>query len=120
MRKRPVFFLLNTTGLFDELFRLAKLLLANDIEPIFYFAFGHWTVERDMERCRTAGIRVVVDDPIDPSAMFPRLKRLRDFFRHRPSWPFATFLSEFLSETISLRLSIARTTRLYALTGAQL
>jgi glycosyltransferase involved in cell wall biosynthesis len=117
---RSVFFLVNTIGLFDELFRLAKLLRSNDIEPLFYFTFPHWTVERDIERCRVAEIQVIRDDPLDPAAMFRGLRRIRDFLARRSSWPLATFLSEFLEETIGLRLSLARAAKLLSLTDSRL
>jgi len=120
MPKRPVFFLINTSTVSDELIRLAKLLPAHDIQPTFYFTFAHWTVDRDIERCRAEGIGVMADESPDPAAMFPRLTWLREFLAKRPSWPLQPFLSGFLSETISLRLSLARATRFFARTGAQL
>lgn len=120
MPKRPVFFLINTSTVSDELIRLAKLLLAHDIQPTFHFTFSYWTVDRDIERCRAEGIGVIVDEPLDSAAMFPRLTWLREFLAKRPSWPLEPFLSGFLSETISLRLSLERATRFFARTGAQL
>src|SRR5262245_16656292 len=120
MPKRPVFFLINTSTLSDELIRLAKLLLAYDIQPVFYFTFSHWTADRDIERCRAEGIEIVAEEPLDAAAMFPHLTWLRDFLATRPSWPLQSFLSDFLLETINLRVSIARAARLFARTGTQL
>ena len=112
MPDRSIFFIVNTSTIFEELFRLAKLLMAEGIRPIFYFTFGHWTAERDMQRCRDAGMRVVTDDPISPPTMFRRHAALRDFFARRPTWPLATVLSEALSEALSLRISLARAGKL--------
>jgi hypothetical protein len=120
MPKRPVFFLINTSTVSDELIRFAKLLLAHDIQPTFHFTFSYWTVERDIERCRAEGIGVMADEPLVSAAMFPRLTWLREFLAKRPSWPLEPFLSGFLSETINLRLSLERATRFFARTGAQL
>jgi hypothetical protein len=120
MLKQPVFFLINTSTVSDELIRLAKLLLAHGIQPAFHFTFSHWTVDRDIERCRAEGIAVIPDEPLDPSAAFPQLTWLREFLEKRPSWPLQPFLSDLLSETISLRLSLMRATRFFARTGAQL
>jgi hypothetical protein len=120
MPKRPVFVLVNTSTVSDELIRLARLLLANDIQPVFHFTFSYWTVERDIERCRAEGIGVIVDTPLDAATTFPWLTRLREFIEKRPSWPLGPFLSGLLSETISLRLSFERARRFFARTGAQL
>jgi hypothetical protein len=119
-QKRAVFFLVNTSTIFEELFRVAKLLMRFGVDPMFRFTFEHWTAERDVQRCEAAGIRVVRDDPIDRSAMFRGSVAIRDFFERRPGWPLATFLSDFMSETISLRLSLARAEKLLSLTDAQL
>ncbi|MGQ0525779.1 MAG: hypothetical protein ACT4P8_19210, partial [Betaproteobacteria bacterium] len=110
--EHSVFFLVNTSTIFEELFRLAKLLMAEGIQPIFYFTFEHWTVERDTERSREAGMRVVTADPISPPTMFRCHSALRDFFARRPTWPLANFLSRVLSETLGLRLSLARAAKL--------
>jgi hypothetical protein len=118
--KRAVFFLINTSTVSDELFRFAKILLAQGIEPTFHFTFSYWTVDRDIERCKLEGFRVVIAEPLDPSALFPRLTSLREFLTTRPSWPLSPFLCDVLSETIGLRLSLVRAARYFARTGAQL
>ena len=119
-QKRAVFILVNTSSIFEELFRVAKLLTQDGIEPIFHFSFGHWTAERDAQRCEAAGFRVMRDEPIDRSAMFRRSVAVRDFLESRPQWPLATFLSNFLSVTIGLRLSLARADKFLSLTDSQL
>ncbi len=123
-KKIPVFFLVNTTGLFDELFRLAKLLLSSDVEPTFYFTFPHWSVDRAIERCKAAGFGYLTEDPIPTPAptsiLFPHLTRMREYFVKRPSWPFSAFLCDVLAEMIDLKLSIARANKFFSMTNAQL
>ena len=43
---------------FVEPFRLAKLLVQEEIEPVFTFAYDHWTVEAFAKNCTDAGIGV--------------------------------------------------------------
>ena len=50
-QKRAVFFLVNTSTIFEELFRVAKLLMRFGVDPMFRFTFEHWTAERDVQRC---------------------------------------------------------------------
>ena len=100
MPKRPVFFLINTSTVCDELIRLAQLLLTHDIQPIFHFTFSHWTVDRDVERCRAESIEVIIDEPLDSAAMFPHLTWLREFLAKRPSWPLGV-LSDFCPKRLT-------------------
>lgn len=118
--KRAVLFLVNTSTIFEELFRVAKLLMRVGVDPIFRFTFEHWTAERDAQRCEAVGIRVLREEPVDRSAMFRRSVAIRDFFKRRPEWPLGTFLSDFMSEVIGLRLSLLRAEELLSITDAQL
>jgi hypothetical protein len=120
MPKRPVFFVINTSSVSDELFRLAKILLAHDMQPVFHFTFSYWTVDRDIERCRAEDIHVMADEPLDAAAMFPHMTCLQEYLKTKPSWPLQPFLSDFLSETISLRMSLVRASRFFQRTGSQL
>jgi hypothetical protein len=121
MRKREaVYFLVNTSTVFEELFRLAKHLLSHDIEPIFHFTFAHWTAERDIQRCKDVGIQVVHGDQVDSSMRLPRLARVCDFFARRSPRRLAPFLSAFLTETIDLLASLARADKLLSATDARL
>ena len=53
-----ILFAVHTSTAFVEPFRLAKLLAAEDMEPIFIFAFHHWTAENFAQQCDNARISV--------------------------------------------------------------
>ncbi len=58
-----VLFAIHTSTVFAEPFRLAGLLRQQEIEPIFVFAYKHWTADAYARNCKEAGIDVLgIDD----------------------------------------------------------
>ena len=53
-----VLFIIHTSTVFVECFRLAKLLKAEGIEPVVGFAYDHWSVSAFVKECVDAGVQV--------------------------------------------------------------
>jgi hypothetical protein len=105
-----VLFTIHTSTVFAESFRLAKLLKRDDIEPVFVFAYEHWTADVYARNCSDAGIRVYPNSDADSffgtrllSAMASRLA----FVHRRQQSIFSSFLWEFVALLHSLAVARA-------------
>lgn len=99
-----VLFVIHTSTVFVECFRLAKLLVREGIKPVFTFAYADWTIEAFSNECKEAAIEVY-----RPS--YQRKTTPFEIFRHLASivldrWP-SLFLS-FILEFLQLQRSVSK------------
>jgi hypothetical protein len=101
-----ILFAVHTSTVFVEPFRLAKLLAREGMEPIFTFAFDHWTADSFAQECDRAGIPV--HKPRQLTGVWNRLSSkliwLTRGLHHRWGW----WGAHFLAELLDLRTSLAR------------
>jgi hypothetical protein len=103
-RMPRVLFVIHTSTAFVEPFRLARLLAKDGIEPIFAFAYEHWTAEAFAKDCAAAGIQVC-------RAPIPETRTLTSALRYcarlaRRLW--RSVATDFVFESLDLRASLAR------------
>ena len=100
-----VLFAIHTSTVFAEPFRLARLLKQQGIEPVFVFAYQHWSADAYARNCKDAGIDVLELPPA--SHLWRRMLagvalRSAIVHRRRPS-----IVTSFLMEFFGLLNSIA-------------
>lgn len=99
-----ILFAVHTSTAFVEPFRLAKLLAAEGMEPVFTFAFDHWTADSFTQECGSAGISVVKLPELTGAwnRLLAKLKWLALGTHRRWGWWGLHFLAEFLDLRASL------------------
>src|ERR1700730_6411177 len=100
-----VLFTIHTSTVFAEPFRLAKLLQQEGIEPVFVFAYKHWTADVYARHCTESGVSVYqisIDDRFCTRLLGATAARLAVVHRRRQS-----IISGFLWEYVSLLHSLA-------------
>src|SRR5271165_2901676 len=100
-----VLFAIHTSTVFAEPFRLARLLGQQGIEPVFVFAYQHWSADAYARNCKGAGIDVLELPPA--SHLWRRMLagvalRSAIVHRRRPS-----IVTSFLMEFFGLLNSVA-------------
>jgi hypothetical protein len=106
-----VLFVIHTSTVFVEPFRLAKLLPREGIEPVFTFAYDHWTVEAFTKDCADAGIDVYRAPRRGTRASLSSAFRSRVRMA-RQRWP--SVITSFADELFDLRESLARARAAFA------
>jgi hypothetical protein len=94
-----VLFAIHTSTVFAEPFRLAKLLRQQGIEPVFVFAYEHWTADAYAANCKEAGIDVL-EKSFENNLwrrMFSALALRLAMAHQRLQWMLTGFLMEFFS-----------------------
>ena len=101
-----VLFAIHTSTAFVEPFRLAKLLVQQGMEPIFIFAFDHWTADSFARECDRSGIAVHKLPPLTGlwDRFLAKLLSSARMMYQRRGWLAAHFIAEFLD----LRQSLVR------------
>jgi hypothetical protein len=100
-----VLFTIHTSTVFAEPFRLAKLLQQEGIEPVFVFAYKHWTADVYARNCTQSGVSVYqisIEDRFWTRLLGATAARLAVVHRRRQS-----IVSGFLWEYVSLLHSLA-------------
>ncbi len=104
-------FAVHTSTAFVDPFRIARLLEKEGIEPVFIFAYEHWTADSFAAQCREAGVAVYRLQPLEGlwNRLLDRLMWIAHGVNRRRGWWPAHFVAEFLD----LRKSLVRVNRAF-------
>ena len=112
-----ILFVIHTSTVFAEPFRLAKLLLRDGIEPVFAFAYQHWSAESFSDECSAAGIAVYRPQQGGTAArVYDNAAHVARVLRER--WP--SVLTGLAVEFIGLLRSLSAARRLFDTVDPQL
>ncbi len=101
-----ILFAVHTSTVFVESFRLAKLLVREGMEPVFIFAFEHWSAQSFAQECERAGIHTHTFP--QPHGLWERLSSKFIWLTKGLHRRFGWWGPDFVAELLDLHKSVSR------------